>query len=199
MSRMKRVLWLASAVAFGVVVGLGSAMLMIRNGAMIGRVDNDQWQSSRTIGSTEADPYTRALIARIGLLGLNRNETIYFNRTRDEAGRPFDGRCRYRMEGVDPPARWWSITLYAPDSYLAINGRDRHALDATSVSRTADGSWSAAIGPAPSGAANWISSENAGTFSLTIRLYNPEASVADDMGTVALPRIIRAACPEVVS
>lgn len=191
---MKRLAFGLAVLVAGTALGVGSAMMMIRGGTMIGRIDNGQWISSRTIGSVDADPYTRALIARIGLLGLNQNETIYYNRTTDEEGRALDAGCLYRAEGGTMPARWWSITLYAPDSFLAVNGDDHPSIDATSIAAAADGRWRARIAPTQGGAANWISSKNAGAFSLSIRLYNPEVAVRDHMADVPLPRIIRESC-----
>lgn len=191
---MKRLGFLLSLLVVGLALGIGSAMLIIRGGAMIGRIDNGHWISSHTIGSVDADPYTRALIARIGLLGLNQNETIYYNRTVDEDGRVFDAGCVYRAEGGSLPARWWSITLYAPDSFLAVNGDDHPSIDATSIVAAADGRWHARIAATRDGAANWISSKNGDAFSLSIRLYNPEAAARQGMETVALPRIVRESC-----
>lgn len=196
MTTVKRILFFTTAVVAGVLVGLGATAFAIRNGAMIGRVDNDGWVSSTTIGSETADPYTRALVARIGLLGLNKNETIYFTKTTDEARRDFDGRCTYRVEGRDLPARWWAITLYAPDNFLAQNGQDRPSIDATSIQRDSDGRWTAIIAPDQPANPNWISSRNGSNFSLSIRLYNPEPTVAEDMSGVDLPTITRVSCPE---
>ncbi|WP_181160101.1 DUF1214 domain-containing protein [Sandaracinobacter neustonicus] len=190
----RRILFRASAVVLGIVVGVGSALLMIRNGAMIGRVDNGQWFGSSAVGSTEADPYTRALVARIGLLGLNRNETIYFTTMKDSAGRPYDGRCTYRISGGALPARWWAVTLYAPDNFLAQNGDNHPSIDATSIQTAPDGSWSARIAPTQDGAEDWISSRNADAFSLSVRLYNPSEKAASDMRNVRLPVIERVSC-----
>lgn len=191
---LKRIAFLLSILLVGTALGVGSALLMIGNGAMIGRVDNNHWYTSRTVGSVDADPYTRALVARIGLLGLNRQETVYFSRTEDEAGVAFDGACAYRIDGGPLAARWWSITLYAADNFLAINGDDQPSIDATSVQANADGSWAARIAPERGGAENWISSRNGGAFSLSIRLYNPEPAISDHLGDVPLPTITREAC-----
>ncbi|MEZ5955823.1 MAG: DUF1214 domain-containing protein [Hyphomonadaceae bacterium] len=193
---LKRILFVLSVLVVGIGAGGGSAMLMISSGAMIGRVDNDRWFTSRTIGATDADPYTRALVARIGLLGLNRNETIYYTRTEDDSGQPFSDACIYRIEGGPLATRWWSVTLYAPDNFLAVNGDERHSIDATSVAPDADGRWSARIAAQQDGAENWISSRNGGAFSLSIRLYNPEPAIGDHLGTVALPHIVRESCVE---
>ncbi len=193
---LKRVAYVLSIFIVGGAVGVGSAFMMIGNGAMFGSIDNAGWRSSSTIGSVDADAYTRALVARIGLLGLNQNETIYYNRTADEAGRPLDARCVYRLEGAALPARWWSITLYASDHFLAVNGDDAPSIDATSIIAEPDGGWSASVAATRGQAPNWISAKHAGAFSLSIRLYNPEAAVRDDMAGVALPTLTRESCVE---
>jgi len=193
---IKRIGFVLSILVIGVALGVGSALFMISRGTMIGAVDNSYWRTSSTIGSTDADPYTRALIARIGLLGLNQNETIYYNRTRDDAGDTFDAACTYRIEGGAMAARWWSITLYAPDNYLAQNGDGAPSIDATSIEGDEQGRWQASVSPRRADAAHWISSKNADAFSLSLRLYNPEAAIREHMGDVALPSVTRVSCGE---
>lgn len=191
---LKRIGFVFGALVVGIVAGVGAALLMIHNGAMIGRVENHLWFTNRSIGSVDADPYTRALVARVGLLGLNRSEAIYYTRSHDEAGAEFEERCTYRIDGGPLAARWWSITLYAPDNFLAINGDDHPSIDATSVTTSADGSWSATIAPDRGDAVDWISSRNGGTFRLSIRLYNPGPEIGEHMADVNLPRVTRESC-----
>lgn len=191
---LKKMAFVLSVLLAGAALGVGSAMLMIRNGAMIGRVENNHWFTSRSVGLVDADPYTRALVARIGLLGLNRQETVYFSRTEDGSGVAFDGACIYRVDGGPLAARWWSITLYAADNFLALNDDDQPSIDATSVRANADGSWTARIAPGRGDAQHWISSRNGAAFSLSIRLYNPEPAVGEHLEDVALPTVTREGC-----
>lgn len=83
---MKLALKLVAAFVVALILGAGSAILLIRSGGLGGDVAVGPWETDLTIGSTQADPYTRARVAVAGLLALNRNETIYFTAHRDDAG-----------------------------------------------------------------------------------------------------------------
>jgi hypothetical protein len=186
--------WLAAAAA-GVVLGLGSAWVAVSQLSLAGRVVAGGWSTNLNTGSSEADPYTRAAVARDGLLALARSETVYFTRDKDDAGAPLGAACRYRLLGRDMPARWWSVTLYDETQYLARNEDGAHSIDATGVTRAGDG-FEATIGGARDGAANWLSTRNAGHFSLTLRLYNPDPAIQADPGKVAAPRVQKIDCAE---
>lgn len=178
-------------------IGLGSAFLAVRGGLAAGDVTNGPWRTNLTTGSADADLYTRARVSIAGLLALAPSETIYFTASTDEAGAPLSARCDYRLAGGELPARWWSITAYAEDHYLIPNDSGRYSLSQTSLERAAPaGAWSARVSTR-AGAGNWLPSGragDAGEFSLTLRLYNPAASVADDPAALTLPSLVREAC-----
>lgn len=185
---MRRVLAWAGAVLIGLLLGLGSALATVE----IGRHSFDEqigpWAFNRAAGSSAAGPYTRAMIAREGLLALSSDEAIYFNLERDEHGRALQEGCIYELAGRALDARWWSITLYAPDNFLARNSDHAASIDATRVQARSDGGWTARISPVRGEAVNWLSSREARKgFSLTLRLYNtPDGfrSRADDLPTL---------------
>jgi hypothetical protein len=101
------------------------------------------------------------------------------------------GNCSYRIEGRDPPARWWSITAYA-DDFLIPNSADRYSVSMNSVARGPDGSFAVTLSKTQA-EGNWIPVTD-GPFDLTIRLYNPQTSVVADPANVPLPIIKRANC-----
>jgi hypothetical protein len=95
-------------------------------------------------------------------------------------------------EGLDPPARWWSITAYGADDFLIPNTADRYSASMNSVTRRKDGTFAVTLSQQqPEG--DWIPVA-AGHFDLTIRLYNPQAEVAADLARVVLPTIKKIAC-----
>jgi len=191
-----RPLTIAAAVALGLVVGVGSAVYVLQHGALGGE-NYGGWMSSKLTGSTAADPYTRALVAKGGLLALNRSETIYFTLSKDEHGRPLTQNCAYQLRGGSFPARWWSVTLYAADDYLPKNHDDAFSIDDTRTQKDPGGGWTAAVSlqrPGPGGAPNWISTWDAGKFSLTLRLYNPSAEAANDPRLIVFPQVVTQSC-----
>ncbi|KPQ33057.1 MAG: hypothetical protein HLUCCX21_01970 [Porphyrobacter sp. HL-46] len=195
---MRRVLAYLIATLAGAAIGLGSALAMAglwpgASALAFGNVEVDGWRSDFTIGSETADPYIRARIARHGLLALAKSEAVYFTRAVDDTGQPLNEACRYRLAGGPMPAGWWSVTLYDAASMLPINDDNALSIDA---SRAGSGRWEAVIAPLQAeGAEHWISSRNAQTFDLTLRLYLPEpALLADPVAALTPPTIERLDC-----
>lgn len=204
---MRRVLAYLGAIVAGAVLGVGSALGMAgllpwANPLAFGDVDVGGWRSDFAIGSKTADAYTRARVARHGLLALAKSEAVYFTRNADDAGEPLREACTYRLTTGAMPAGWWSITLYNAQSMLPDN--DDRALSinagqdfAAQVGDEVIGQGvTAIIAPQrPEGGGLWLSSRNAGTFDLTLRLYMPsEALLADPATALVPPRIARLSC-----
>ena len=195
---MQRWLPYLGAVVAGSLLGLGSALWMAglwpaRGTLAFGDVDVGGWRSDFAIGSKAADPYTRARVARHGLLALAKTEAVYFTRATDDAGEPLREACTYRLSGGPMPAAWWSVTLYDGQSMLPANTDNALSIDAE---RAGAGVWSAVIAPRrPSDGGLWISSRGAGTFDLTLRLYLPDVTLLTDPDTALKPpRVQRLSC-----
>lgn len=191
--------WLVAAV---LGTGLGGASALYLSGLWpgmepldFGDVEVDGWVSDFAAGSKDASPYVRARIARHGLMALAKSEAVYFVRRQDDAGEPLRADCQYRVVGGAMPAEWWSITLYTRGSMLPMNEDAALSVDATNI--VADGpGWEAMVAPTrPEGAANWISSRNAGAFDLMMRLYLPsEALLTQPEATLTPPSVTRVSC-----
>jgi hypothetical protein len=177
----------------GVTVGALAAIFLVFGPMEIGGIQNGPWRTNALIGASDAGPVLRAIIARRGLLALNRTETVYFTAWEDEQGRPLEESCRYAVSGQGLPTRWWSLTLYAEDDFLARNGDAAHALSETDLG---PGEWRFIAGPQPVPATPWLSTRQAGRFSITLRLYHPEDAVREAPESLALPRIQRLDCGE---
>jgi hypothetical protein len=174
------------------VLGLAATWATVIRGGWGGAVSDGPWKTSLATGSSEGGMYQRASVAVHGLLALNRSETIYYTANTDSAGERLSGACRYTVTGRDPPARWWSITAYGADDYLIPNAAGRYSVSKNSVARAGDGTFSVTVAKSGSGA-NWIPPGD-GPFSLSLRLYNPDAKVAADPAHVALPTITKVNC-----
>jgi hypothetical protein len=195
---MRRALVYISAALAGCVLGLGSALWMAglwppgRNMAF-GDVDVAGWRSDFAVGSRAADPYTRARVARHGLLALAKSEAVYFTRAIDDRGERLRETCTYRLSGGPMPAEWWSVTLYDSKSMLPANSGNALSIDAE---RAGKGAWSAVIAPQrPVDGTPWISSKGGGMFDLTLRLYVPEPELlVNPNAALGPPRIERLSC-----
>lgn len=183
---------LASVVS-GIALGLLATWLVVGKGLfMSGEVKDGAWRTSLLTGSAASGPYLRASVALHGLLALGRGETIYYTATGDDDGDALDGRCVYRIEGRDPDARWWSITAYGADDYLIANPAELYSASRNTIVRHADGTFAVTV-KRGANTADQIASGD-GAFSLTLRLYNPGASVAADPAHAALPRVRKVSC-----
>ena len=182
---------LVIALLCGLVSGTIMAVGLVFSPISLGGVSNGAWITDRNIGSSDANSLVRSLVARRGLLALNRNEAIYFNASRDSAGHNLSERCTYEIIGEMPPARWWSLTIYAEDNFLPRNTLDHNAVNGSLVQPDPQGRVVIPVGQAEPGA---IATENAGLFTLTLRLYHPDPRVIEDLDTLTFPRIERLSC-----
>jgi len=189
---MRTAFKILAVLVIGTALGLIATWVTVVRGTMGGAVADGPWRTSLYAGSSEGGPYLRASIALHGLLALNRHETIYYTAATDSDGNALRGNCVYLVEGRDPPARWWSITAYGADDYLIPNPAGRYSVSMNSVARRADGSFTATLSKGQGGA-NWIPVAD-GAFNVSMRLYNPDASVAADPAHVALPTIRKGTC-----
>ena len=204
---LRRLLWGLAAVA----LGLGSAWAVLRSVSHYG-ASAGPWRASTLAGSPDADLYTRARVALGGLLALNREETMYFVATTDTAGRPLRARCSYRVAGVPPKARWWSVTAYADDLFLFPNAQRRYSFNGKTAALDAQGRFSFVSGPvAPAGAASgassgaasntasgapadslavsWLPTPGEGGLMYTLRVYNPDPALAAAPAALQAPTI----------
>lgn len=161
----------AAAILVGLVLGAASAWGALEFGRAGFADQIGQWSYSRAAGARSADPYTRAIIARDGLLALNAREAQYFSLEHDETGAPLRESCVYELTGRELGARWWSVTLYASDNFLAQNNDHAESVDSTRL----NGQWRVRVAPVRGQAANWLSSRSAGRgFVLMLRVYNAD-------------------------
>lgn len=190
---MRRVLAWVAAILAGLALGAFSAWATLEFGRAAFGEQFGAWRFSRAAGATSADPYTRAIIARDGLLALSAREALYFTLREDDQGAPLDEDCIYELAGPRLNTRWWSVTLYAKDGFLAQNEDYAASIDASYVSPGADGRWRARIATVRGDAIYWLSSRNARrNFSLTLRVYNPHRDFRPS--AEALPTLTRLSC-----
>jgi hypothetical protein len=190
---LRRILAWGAAVIAGIVLGAVSAWATLAVGRDNFSERYGAWTHNRAAGSTAAGPYTRAIIAKEGLLALSAREALYFNLAEDQDGRPLTESCIYELSGREPEARWWSVTLYADDGFLVQNNDLAYSIDASRVRSGPGGVWRARIAPVRGDAAYWLSSRGARRdFSLTLRVYNPQRDFRASAET--LPVLNRLSC-----
>lgn len=180
-----------TGIALGLIAGIGYATWTVRTGAMGSGVRIGPWETGTDLGTTDQSARTRAVVARRGLLALPAREARYYTTSTDDAGRPLEGGCRYRVTGGALPARWWSLTLYDRDGYLAGDGP--YSIGSAALSPAEAARWTVLIAPERQ-AGRWLPSAGLERFELTLRTYLPADEGRTSPARDQLPSIRREAC-----
>ena len=182
--------------AAGAVTALFAAGMFGAGAGFSDEINVNGWKSDWTIGSTAANPWTRARVARHGLLALTKEEAVYFTKGLDEDGQRLSEDCTYQVSGGDMPGLWWSVTLYDAASYLPLNQDNALSFDKTKAAAAGSSSgWSFTVAADRPEAGNWVSSQNAGTFDLMLRIYKPTPElIASPEDVLPAPTIKRLSC-----
>jgi len=176
--------------------GAASVWYLLQSQEGIGALTIGGWTAFPNIGTPGADPYSKARIAREGVLSLGRAEGLTFIAERDSGGDLLKRNCSYRVEGSTPPARFW--TLFAADESLAAldTGRGRPpATQSQEILRQPDNTFSIAFGPRPV-PGNWIPVAGSGSMMFLLTLYDTPVEASSGIGDIELPQVLRTACDD---
>ena len=192
---MRLVFGLLVTLVIATVVGLGTTWLTLSRGTAFGALPIGAWTAWPKTGTSDADPYARASIARSGELPVGAGDGVAFIAKADDNGRALDGRCDVVVAGTTPQARFWTLTLYDPNGKLVANSVDRQGFTSQEILRRADGSFDIAIAPrARTG--NWLPTGGIDSYVLVLRLYDSPVGVATRAARDApIPTVTVRACP----
>lgn len=153
------------------------------------------WRAWPREGTPDADPYSRAVQARSGVVPLGPGEGVALFAGSDSDGRPLDGRCRYRVAGTTPTARYWTLDAFSPRGRAVAGMLGRVGFTSQEILRHEDGSFAIILAPDVQ-PGNWLQIAATGPFVLVLRLYETAMTAnAFTLEEKDLPRIDREACP----
>jgi len=182
------------AVTLALLLGLGSAYWAVSGDYPFGKMRAGAWQAAPRVGSREVDPYARAVLARNAEIPLAIGEGITLTATEDDAGRPLDAGCAYRIGRAAPQTRYWTLTLYDAEGHPVSSELQRSGFTSAEVLRDVDGGFSIAISREPM-PGNWLRAPEAGRLGLALRLYDtPVATGAATLDPRTFPAIERLDC-----
>ena len=191
---MRLLLGTLFALVVAAAVGLGATYFALTRGAAFGALTIGSWTAWPKTGTTEADPYARASIARTGRLPIALGDGLTFLAKTDDKGRSLDGRCDVVLSGVTPAARFWTLTLYNPDGELVANSINRYDFTSQEIVRRADGSFEIVISPRAS-PGNWLPTGGVERYILALRFYDTAVGVATKEGReIPMPAIKTGSC-----
>ncbi|HTV36970.1 MAG TPA: DUF1214 domain-containing protein [Xanthobacteraceae bacterium] len=176
------------------VIGLGATWFTLTRGIAFGSLTIGAWTAWPKSGSQDIDPYAHAAISRDGELPVGIGDGVAFIAKTDDAGHPLDGRCTFLLNGMTPPARFWTVTLYSPTGLLVANAINRHGFTSEEIVRGADGRFTIALAP-QARPGNWLPTGGIEHFVLVWRLYDtPIGVAATTMKEGPMPAIERKGC-----
>jgi hypothetical protein len=190
---VKGIVLLIAATACAVTLGLWTAWLAVRSPAPIDTISLGPWQAWPNAGTLDADPYSRARLARTGEIPLGSGEGLALLALTDDAGDGLIATCDYTIAGQTPPARLWTVSLENRDGHVVEEKDGVAALGSDSLLRENDGTFEIALSQKPQ-SGNWLSTVNAGRFRVVVRLYDTTARTGTELTTLVMPRITRDRC-----
>lgn len=174
--------------------GLGSAWYMIERGSRLTTRSFGPWVHWPGAARADSDPYTRAHFARRGELPHAPALAMTFQAREDSDGNRLHSSCEYDVAGPDINAVWWSIAAYDERGRLIPNPAGRHAYNANSTLRAANGSFAIAVAR-DARPGNWLPTSGAGPLVLVLDVQEPRGGWPGSGGeAAALPAIRRVTC-----
>jgi len=196
LSRFKKAL-LNLALFLGVALGGGvaSAWYMIEAGSRLSTRSFGSWVTWPSAGRPEADPYTRAHVARNTELPLSSTAELTFKAKTDNRGAWLTSSCDYAvvMEEFDPI--WWDLAVYDLQGRLVANPADRHGFNSNTAMRDLDGRTVVTLAR-DARPGNWLPSGrgNRVVLVLTIQDANMANSIHNGGSLKSMPEIVRTGC-----
>lgn len=193
MLRLPFLIALALLTAFG--LGISSAVGMLDASSGFGAIRIGPWAAFPDAHTASADPYARAHRARAGELLYAAAEGLQFQADTDDAGDRLTPRCTYAIDGLTPPARFW--TLYAANQDMVPLAPAQYlpqAFNAWNVLRRADGSFRVLIS-ARAQPGNWLALNEGQPFRLVMTLLDTPTAGSSGLLEIRMPKLEKVSCP----
>jgi hypothetical protein len=179
---------------FGIFLGLAATYYTVDRGERFGAIHAGPWTGYPHSGSSEADPYARAVVSRTAEIPLGLAEGLAFVAGTDEAGEKLDSRCDYVVRGPIPAARDWTITLMSPRGQLIDNVAKQYGFTSAALLRAEDGTFTITISRRAR-PGNWLPLGPDKDFDIVLRLYDtPVSATAATLNAAEMPAVTRGRC-----
>ncbi len=178
----------------GLAGGGFSAKWAVESEHGFGAVIIDGWISRPLAGSVDADPYTKAWVAREGIVPLGAAEGLAFQLMQDNSGNPLRRECHYTLSGTTPPARFWTLSAQDEKRRTIKSGNGgTGAFFSQTLLRSQDGSFAIDISSQPA-SGNWMTITGSGQMRLVLRLYDTPITGSAGLVEPVMPRLVTKAC-----
>ncbi len=162
-----------------------------------GEIRNGPWVTGLKKGAKDQSFVQKAIIAKIGIGNLTKEESLVWNTFDDSDGVRLNSRFDYEVRFPGPmPVQdigFWSLTLYNKEYFLAENPINRFSIGSKDFLKSnADGSFTISVSSKkPADTTNWLPAPENDFFALNIRCYIPKSTMLDDPRGVLMPEIHR--------
>ena len=194
---MRSLAYFIGTFVVALMLGIGSAWYMIERGSPLTTTKVGPWDGWASEGNPNADPYTKAHVARSGRLPLTSTIARYFVARTDSEGYTLTSDCQYLIQGAPLNARWWSLAAYDQYGGLIENPSARYSFSSEELLRHADGTFRINLS-SKARPENWLPSGAVEQpLVLMLRIYSPRETDASGIGLIPgerLPKIERVAC-----
>lgn len=152
-------------------------------------ITNGIWKANKEM-DLDGDRLLTAQISLGATFALKPSEVIYMVADKDQKGMHFTPINDYVIKGNKNmlKARYWSITLYAGDHFLADNEIGRYGFNGNSVQYNEDGSFEIYVSQNEQ-PINWLPSGDDDRIFFVLRMYHPDKSIYENMDSISLPSI----------
>ncbi|HZH12486.1 MAG TPA: DUF1214 domain-containing protein [Microvirga sp.] len=174
-------------------LGLGSTYLVLEGDPPFGSLRVGPWKAWPALGSTDADPYMRAILAKRSEIPLALGEGLGFTATTDSEGRALDSACTYLVGSVVPNARLWTLTVYDQAGRIPQTELGRSSFTSAEILRDAQDQFTIALSRTLQDG-NWLQLPGSGPFSIVLRLYDTPGATGTGLTENAFPAIQRVEC-----
>jgi hypothetical protein len=183
-----------SAGCVGVFLGLFVTFVVVERGKGFGAIAAGPWTGWSRSGTSDPDPYTRAILAYSGEMSLSESEGMSFVAHGDSNGAEFDPACDYALKGEIPSARYWTLTLLSPAGAPITNAAGRPGFTSSEVLRASDGQFEVILSR-HARPGNWLPIGDTSKFILVLRLYDSELGApATALDAAKMPGLVKSRC-----
>lgn len=151
------------------------------------------WEAFPEAHTAKADPYARAHRARDGRLLYASAEGLAFTAERDGEGRRLDAACRYRLAGMAPTARLWTLYARADDGVAPVAADLPDGLNSRQALRQPDGSFTITLST-QAAPGNWVALPAAGRFTLVFTLFDTPTASSTGVSDIPMPELTLIGC-----
>ncbi|MGL4487958.1 MAG: DUF1214 domain-containing protein [Rhizobiaceae bacterium] len=184
---------IALAVAFA--VGIYGTWYSIRGADRFGAVRIGGWIAYPDSGTTTADPYAKARLARDAPLFLGAAEGITFYAETDDTGQSLSGSCNYMIVGTSPTARLWTMYAVGQNQTPLKLGDNSWptALHSNEILYQSSGGFRIAVAPTAR-PDNWLAVQSGQNFSLAFSLYDSTVATTKGLVETSFPTVTKVKC-----